>query len=1198
MTQRGPHLSVPHIRLLPRIFNLTQDQVESWPETVRTLAVDLAAELFLLRYNPFIPQEMVRRSVDNQLAAIVPSLAPEYATALQEAVEHFWRDYEAEQSFKQNLIKRLLQCLPEECVNNQPNTLVECSTDATDLRLELPLLVLAPENTEQVQCIIRLANELEFSLVPRGGGSGLTGGAIPAGRRTVILSLSRMKAVLNIDVQEKVLCAQSGMITLNAIQAAAAQGLLFTVDPASKAASSLGGNISENAGGPFAFEYGTTLDNILSYVMVLPNGERIEVCRKNHPRHKILPHEDAIFEILDDHGRVTETIALHGSEIRGADLGKDVTNKFFGGLPGIQKEGVDGVITEACFTLYPQPAFSRTLCLEFYGRSMHPAMLVINDLVGMRDTIREQGDLVKMSALEEFGPKYVQAIEYQKKSSRYEGDPISVLLIQMDSDDEAALDEAVGTVVDIVGPYENVEVFTATDARQAEVFWEDRHRLSAITRRTSGFKINEDIVIPLKVIPEFSDFLEQLNLRYLAKAYRKALQEVGGLEGLPDSDEFVEMELDYCARILRGEITAKELSDQEFEIQTQFFFQDLRNRYPRQQPELDAILSRMRGTRVIVANHMHAGDGNCHVNIPVNSNDPHMLHQAEEAAGEVFKKVLELKGAVSGEHGIGITKIAFLPEEKIKALKAYKAKIDPGNIINPGKLTSREQPTQPFTFSFNRLIQDLRQSGLPERARLIKLLTNIQTCSRCGKCKQVCPMYLPEKGLLFHPRNKNISMGAMIEAVFYTQLQSGQPDQRLLKELGRLMEHCTGCGKCMSACPVRINTPDVILDLRGYLKGKGADGHPFKNRILDYMAKDPACRLPRAAKFLAVAQSVQNTAVGLIPSRWRRRAESPLLQGKGPSMEMKNLSESLNLGKGSVFLPAGNGGSIPNKETVLYFPGCGAGLFFRSIGLATISLLLDANCQVILPESHLCCGYPLLASGGEQAFGANRERNIAALNRLLNKARAQGFTVSHVITACGSCRAGLRDYNLASSSGPTLEHQDALQFLLQRLSQKQGRKQAQKQDRPLIQSLQAGAPRELLYHAACHGEWSGVEGVKAARIYAESLGKLLDAKVRVSPHCCGESGLGAMTSPAIYNKLRRRKIDQLRTDISQVGSPEPILVGCPSCRIGLTRCLNELGRPREVLHTVEYLASLLDGPDWEKNAVKRITQARFVPERQ
>ncbi|HDQ40962.1 MAG TPA: FAD-binding oxidoreductase [Desulfonatronum sp.] len=1178
MTVRGPHLSIPHIRLLPRVFNLTSKQVESWPEGVRALAVDLAAELFLLRANPFIPVDMVRRSVQAQFAAQAPSLAPEYAQALEQALKAYWREYDADQEFKAHLVKRLVDCLPAECVCDQPNTLVECSTDATDLRLELPMLVVAPENTAQVQCIVRLANELGFCIVPRGGGSGLTGGAIPAGRRSVIVSLSRMKQILRIDAKAMVLCAQAGVITLNAIQAAARHGLLLTVDPASKAASSLGGNISENAGGPFAFEYGTTLDNVLSYVMVLPTGQTVEVRRRDHPRHKIMAREEAVFDVLDHQGRLQETIALKGGDIRGAGLGKDVSNKYLGGLPGIQKEGVDGIITEACFTLHPKPTHSRTLCLEFYGRSMHAAMLVINDLVALRDAIRDQGDLVKMSALEEFGSKYVQAIEYKNKSVRYEGEPISVLLAQMDADDETALNAAVDSVVDIVGPYENVDVFVAENSHQAEIFWEDRHRLSAITRRTSGFKINEDIVIPLEVIPQFADFLENLNLRCLAKTYRKALREVSELPDVDVQDEFIDMEVDYAARILKGEITAKELSDQEFEVQTQFFFQDLRRRYPRLRDELDKILAAMRGTRIIVANHMHAGDGNCHVNIPVNSNDPHMLRQAEEAAAEVFAKVLELKGAVSGEHGIGITKIAYLPEEKIQALKAYKSKVDPHNVINPGKLVRREQPEPPYTFSFNRLIQDLRQSGLPERDRLIRLLINIQTCSRCGKCKQVCPMYLPEQGLLFHPRNRNLSLGAIIEAVFYTQLQSGQPAPGLLRELGRLMEHCTSCGKCMAACPVKIDTPAVVLELRGYLQGKGADSHPVKSRLLNYLAAAPASRLPRTAKFLTLAQNVQNKAVGLIPSTWRQRAQSPLLRGQGATLELHNLAETLHLHKGALFTPAGPGQACQDRETVFYFPGCGAGLFFRTIGLATIWLLLEADCQVILPEHHLCCGYPLLAGGCEKAFQTNREKNIASMRRQLNKAHGLGFTATHLITACGSCREGLRDYNLSTDFGPALIQQDALQFVLQRLEQKRSG------PLPVLRE-------PILYHASCHSEWSGVDGVKSGELYARALGKHLNAPVHISPHCCGESGLGAMTSPGLYNKLRRRKIDQLRQDLLQ-DVRGPILVGCPSCRIGLTRCLKELGERRNAVHAVEYLAELSAGKNWKKIAVKQIEQAR------
>jgi FAD/FMN-containing dehydrogenase len=299
-----------------------------------------------------------------------------------------------------------------------------------------------------------------------------------------------MKRILEIDTKKRLFCAQTGVITLDAIRAAADHDLLLTVDPASKAASSLGGNVAENAGGPFAFEYGTTIDNILSYKMVLPAGDLIEVRRKDHPRHKIMPHETAVFEVLSEQGSVMETVSLSGTDVRAEGLGKDVTNKFLGGLPGVQKEGVDGIITEACFTCYDQMAHSRVLCLEFFGRTMRPAMHVIKDVVGLRDAIRKEGDLVKISALEEFGSKYVQAIEYTKKSMRYEGEPISVLIMQLDSNDENALEDAARRIIDIVEPYDDVDVFAARDPREAEVFWEDRHRLSAISKRTSGFKIN------------------------------------------------------------------------------------------------------------------------------------------------------------------------------------------------------------------------------------------------------------------------------------------------------------------------------------------------------------------------------------------------------------------------------------------------------------------------------------------------------------------------------------------------------------------------------------------------------------------------------------------------------------------------------------------------------------------------------------
>ena len=1174
MPQLGPHISISDEHVLSRVFGLDPEEYADWPDAVRDLAAGLASELFLVRYNPFIDPEWVRESVDRRLNIARPALSGEYPQLLQKCVRKFWRTFDEDRTFREDMLARLRRFLPESALDLTPNSRVECATDATDLRIDLPMAVLFPETTAQIQAIVKLANEMGFGVVPRGGGTGLTGGAIPGGPRTVILSLSRLKKIVDVNPEDMTICGQAGVLTLTAIHAAAERGLLFTVDPASKSASTLGGNVAENSGGPFAFEYGTTIDNILNFTMVTARGEIIQVRRVDHPRHKIFPDETARFEVADQSGKVIESLEIPGADVRKPGLGKDVTNKFLGGLPGVQKEGVDGIITQACFVCHPRPSLSRVLCLEFFGRSMHNAMLVIRDVVGLRDRIRETGDLVKISALEEFGPKYVQAIDYTRKSEKYEGDPISVLILQLDSDDREALDEAVASILNIAEPFDNVDIFAARDAKEAELFWEDRHKLSAIAKRTSGFKINEDVVIPLEVIPEFSSFIENLNLVYLARANRTALAKVMDLPGVKVPDEFIEMEREVALNILNRKLTVNEISDQEYEAQIHYFFQDLRNRYPKQDRRIEAIYQNFLATRVVVANHMHAGDGNCHVNFPVNSNDPDMLEQVHEAVDEVFAKVQELGGAITGEHGIGITKIGYLSDEKIEALRKYKQRVDPGNVLNPGKLVRRKLPAIPYTFSFNRLIRDLDATALKDKERLITLLKNIQACTRCGKCKQACPMYHPQQGLMFHPRNKNISLGALIEALYYSQHKDGKPDPELLDRLRSLMEHCTACGKCTGVCPIKIDSAGAALQMRAFLEEKGRGGHPVKSRILQTLAQEPSTRLPKVAKFLSIGQTVANRFVGLAPAPWRRKLVNPALQGVGPHIDFKNLPETLKLDQGSLFQAPPVGKQGIRAETVLYFPGCGANLFSRSIGMAALYLLSAAGVNTVMPRRHLCCGYPLLASGCVEAYNTNRHRTTLALQELLARASVAGMETSVILTSCGTCRESVTHYGLDQEIGASLTYMDVAQYVLDKL--------------PAPSTKNGG---KILYHAACHAEWEGVPLPKAAEAYRSAVEGFFGVETALSPGCCGESGLGALTSPEIYNRVRNRKKEQLSQDLEGADRRLPVVVGCPSCKIGIKRSLIQMKKPQRVLHVLELAAERIGGPKWRKDLTKRLDKA-------
>jgi Fe-S oxidoreductase len=255
-----------------------------------------------------------------------------------------------------------------------------------------------------------------------------------------------------------------------------------------------------------------------------------------------------------------------------------------------------------------------------------------------------------------------------------------------------------------------------------------------------------------------------------------------------------------------------------------------------------------------------------------------------------------------------------------------------------------------------------------------------------------------------------------------------------------------------------------------------------------------------------------------------------------------------------------------------YFPGCGGALFHDRIAQAGISLLNKAGIAVVLPPRHLCCGYPLLAAGAEALYRRNRELNLAAFRELKEEADSAGLRVEYLLTACGSCRDSLERHECGELF-PGLVHRDAAQLALSRL-----------------EPVKTYAGQCFIYHTACHLEWAGLDKVTGHAQIAAALEVATGARLLISSSCCAESGLGAFTSPETYNTLRLRKRLDLKEQIAACDGA--VLVGCPSCKVGIGRTLALYDAKRPVLHLAEWLAIAHLGGDWRQQCRRRINEAK------
>jgi FAD/FMN-containing dehydrogenase/Fe-S oxidoreductase len=1107
-------------------------------------------------------------------------------------------------------------------------------TDATDWRVEYPFVVLTPDTEAEMAALVRGCIELGLTIIPRGGGTGYTGGAVPLTWKSAVINTEKLEAMSEVEfitlpgVAQPVatVWSEAGVVTQRVADTAERAGFVFAVDPTSAEASCVGGNVAMNAGGKKAVLWGTALDNLASWKMVTPDAKWLEVTRLDHNLGKIHDVALASFELryFDASGKKlerSERLDIPGSTFRKEGLGKDVTDKFLAGLPGIQKEGCDGLITSARWIVHRMPAHVRTVCLEFFGNAKD----AVPSIVEIKDYLFAQPD-VKLAGLEHMDDRYLKAVGYATKSKRAaaaagNGLPKMVLIGDIVGDDADAVARATSEVVRIANTRHG-EGFVAVSADARKKFWLDRKRTAAIAKHTNAFKINEDVVIPLPRMGEYTDGIERINVEL---SLRNKLALVDALEAffergnLPlgrsddageiPSAELLEDRVQQALALLQavralwqgwldgldlvqpetGETVFSQLQDGRLRaswktqilkpLQTLFagaaFTQVL--------AECRRIHQEVLRGRVWVALHMHAGDGNVHTNIPVNSDNYAMLQTAHEAVARIMALARRLDGVISGEHGIGITKLEFLSDDELKSFADYKARIDPEGRFNKGKLlrgafegSLAADLSAAYTPSFGLMGHE---SLIMQRSEIGAISDSIKDCLRCGKCKPVCATHVPRANLLYSPRNKILATSLLIEAFLYEEQTRRGISVQHWEDFEDVADHCTVCHKCLSPCPVKIDFGDVTMNMRNLLRKMGKKSfrpgnavamtflnatNPQTIKLMRMAMVDVGFKVQRFAnQMLRLAAKKQTAAppatVGVAPLR---EQVIHFINKKMPGGLPKKTARALLDIEDKDYVPIIRNPQTTSADTeaVFYFPGCGSERLFSEVGLATQAMLWHTGVQTVLPPGYLCCGYPQRGSGQFDKADKIITDNRVLFHRVANTLNY--LDIKTVVVSCGTCYDQLQGYQFEDIF-PGCRIIDIHEYLLEK--------------GVVLQSQDA-----FLYHDPCHSPMKLQEPMK-------TVTALVGANVRKSDRCCGESGTLGVTRPDISTQIRFRKEEELRKDEAALresaalpaGQNLKILTSCPSCLQGLKRYEGDLQTGLlEADYIVVEMARQLLGPAW------------------
>ena len=659
------------------------------------------------------------------------------------------------------------------------------------------------------------------------------------------------------------------------------------------------------------------------------------------------------------------------------------------------------------------------------------------------------------------------------------------------------------------------EGFVAVSPEARKKFWLDRKRTAAISKHTNAFKINEDVVIPLPRMGEYTEGIERINIE-LSLANKLALVdaleaffEQGDLplgKGDDASDiasaELLEDRVQQALALLR-DVRALwrgwlEHLDAPADDGERSFFERLQDhtlraswktqiRAPLQeifagaalQPIVEAcerIHAEVLRGRVWVALHMHAGDGNVHTNIPVNSDNYEMLQTAHargrahhEARAQPRRRDL---GRARHRHHQ-----ARVPDRgRDPRLRGLQAPGRPARPLQQGQAAARRRPStarsckadlsNAYTPSFGLMGHE---SLIMQQSDIGAIAHSIKDCLRCGKCKPPCATHVPRANLLYSPRNKILATSLLIEAFLYEEQTRRGVSIAHWAEFEDVADHCTVCHKCLAPCPVDIDFGDVSMNMRNLLRKMGKKSFKPGNRMAMMFLN---ATNPQTIKLLRIgmvgvgfkAQRIANDLLRGLANQ--QTAAPPPTVGMPPIKEQvihfinKKLPGGLPKRTARALLDIEDKDYVPiirdpkattaETEAVFYFPGCGSERLFSQVGLATQAMLWHAGVQTVLPPGYLCCGYPQRGSGQFDKADKIITDNRVLFHRVANTLNY--LDIKTVVVSCGTCYDQLQGYQFEKIF-PGSRIIDIHEFLL---------------EKGITLDAASGAAAGYLYHDPCH----------------------------------------------------------------------------------------------------------------------------------